>query len=166
MQITIWTDGGCHGNPGPGGWAFIITAGGAGAENTVLCENNGGEKATTNNKMELCAVINALERLNTLDVKANADVEVCTDSQYVQKGITEWIYNWKAKGWRTSGKQPVKNQDLWRKLDALVQAGYRGVPFRWKWVKGHAGNYYNERCDALVQDAINAIAQRGNALQY
>jgi ribonuclease HI len=149
MNVTIWTDGGCHGNPGPGAWAYIITE--QGCSSDVLAESSGGEKCTTNNKMELTAVIESLTALALLP--ATRYIEVCTDSQYVQKGITEWIYSWKAKGWRTSGKQPVKNIDLWQKLDTLAQQ----YQITWKWVKGHAGVYYNERCDTLVQKAIASL---------
>ncbi|MDR0637844.1 MAG: ribonuclease HI [Spirochaetaceae bacterium] len=148
MRINIYTDGGCSGNPGPGGWAFVMfTEGG-----TTSFEKNGGEPATTNNRMELTAVIKALERLSSLGGSIDG-VTVFTDSQYVQKGISEWIAGWKRNGWITSTKQPVKNADLWKKLDALA-AGY---PICWKWVKGHAGNPLNERCDALVQQAIHAV---------
>jgi ribonuclease HI len=121
-----------------------------------VIEKNGGEAATTNNRMELTAVIKALETLPSLGA-AIEGVTVFTDSQYVQKGISEWIAGWKRKGWITSAKQPVKNADLWKKLDALA-AGY---PIRWQWVKGHAGNPLNERCDALVQEAIQAVRAGG-----
>jgi ribonuclease HI len=147
MQINIYTDGGCSGNPGPGGWAFVILS-----EGRVLVEKNGGDPATTNNRMELTAVIRALETLSS--AKSPIDgVTVFTDSQYVQKGIGEWISGWKKKGWVTSAKQPVKNVDLWKRLDALAA----GRPITWKWVKAHAGNPLNERCDALVQAAVRAL---------
>jgi ribonuclease HI len=149
MQINIYTDGGCSGNPGPGGWAFVILADGG-----VVAEMNGGDTATTNNRMELTAVIRALETLPAVSGAADG-VTVFTDSQYVQKGISEWIAGWKRKGWVTSTKQPVKNVDLWKKLDVLAA----GFPLAWKWVKGHAGNPLNERCDALVQEAIQAIRE-------
>jgi ribonuclease HI len=152
MQIKIYTDGGCSGNPGPGGWAFVILPEGQMSDAAAAIEQNGGDPATTNNRMELTAVIRALERLPALGEMPDG-VTVFTDSQYVQKGISEWIIGWKRKGWITANKQPVKNADLWRKLDALA-AGY---PLSWKWVKGHAGNPMNERCDALVQMAIRAV---------
>jgi ribonuclease HI len=159
MRINIYTDGGCSGNPGPGGWAFVLFAeGGTVPDGTSVLEKNGGEPATTNNRMELTAVINALETLPSLGVTIDG-VTVFTDSQYVQKGISEWVAGWKRKGWITSAKQPVKNADLWKKLDTLA-AGY---PIRWKWVKGHAGDPLNERCDALVQQAIQAVRAGGSA---
>jgi ribonuclease HI len=148
MQIDIYTDGGCSGNPGPGGWAFVILADGG-----VVAELNGGDAATTNNRMELMAVIRALETLPT--VGAAEGVTVFTDSQYVQKGISEWVAGWKRRGWVTAAKQPVKNVDLWLRLDALAA----GFPLKWRWVKGHAGNPLNERCDALVQEAIQAVRE-------
>ncbi|MDR3337475.1 MAG: ribonuclease HI [Treponema sp.] len=150
MDIHIYTDGGCSGNPGPGGWAYIIlrNQGGAAPEE-VLVEKYGGEKNTTNNRMELKAALSALEMLPKLNF-APSRVVVHTDSQYVQKGMTQWLRNWKLKNWRTSDKQPVKNQDLWIKLDELAAR----FPLEWKWVRGHAGNRYNERCDALTQKAI------------
>ena len=118
----------------------------------ILDEQWGGEKDTTNNRMELSAVISSLEALKTMsDVPSQATVY--TDSQYVQKGITEWIHNWKRNNWRTSDKKPVKNQDLWLRLDSLAA----GFSIEWNWVKGHAGNEYNERCDALTQKAIASL---------
>jgi ribonuclease HI len=157
MQINIYTDGGCSGNPGPGGWAFVILSG-----DNVAIEKNGGDPSTTNNRMELTAVIRALETLPSIasnnDCGSPVDgVTVFTDSQYVQKGISEWIAGWKKKGWVTSAKQPVKNVDLWKKLDALAATTAAVYPLAWKWVRGHAGNPLNERCDALVQEAVRAI---------
>jgi ribonuclease HI len=157
MQINIYTDGGCSGNPGPGGWAFVMLSGGS-----VTIEKNGGDPNTTNNRMELTAVIRALETLPSIvsnnDRSAPVDgITVFTDSQYVQKGISEWIAGWKRKGWVTSAKQPVKNVDLWKKLDALAATLAAAYPLTWKWVRGHAGNPLNERCDALVQEAVHAI---------
>lgn len=140
--MRIYTDGGCSGNPGPGGWAYIVTDSGP------VTEKWGAEKLTTNNRMELLAVISALEYLSVSGL--NGETEIFTDSQYVQKGITEWIKKWKIKNWKTSDNKPVKNLDLWRRLDNLVQNN----PVSWYWVKGHAGNIYNERCDSLVQKAI------------
>jgi len=141
-DIEIWTDGGCQGNPGPGGWAYIVVAGGAEREAA------GFEPGTTNNRMELTAVREALASLPAGSVSTS--ITVHTDSQYVQKGITEWIHTWERNGWRTSGKQPVKNSELWRALLELS----RGRQIRWVWVMGHAGNERNERCDRLVQEAI------------
>ncbi|GMO37472.1 MAG: ribonuclease HI [Termitinemataceae bacterium] len=148
MQISIWTDGGCSGNPGPGGWAFVIVA----EDTSVITEQSGSNALTTNNQMELTAVISALiyvqEKINT-----PAEIVLYTDSQYVQKGISEWIKNWKKNGWRTANKQPVKNAELWRQLDTLAA----DKKITWKWVKGHAGNLYNERCDEMVQLAMRNI---------
>jgi ribonuclease HI len=138
-MIDIYTDGACSGNPGPGGWGFLVRM--ANIE-TELC---GGEPATTNNRMELLAVIEALQSL-THPVEAR----VYTDSQYVQKGITVWIHSWKQRGWKTAGKEPVKNEDLWRRLDALA-TGHR---LQWHWVKGHAGHPDNERVDALARAGL------------
>ena len=154
--MLIFTDGGCSGNPGPGGWAFIIVRESfespdlseiASIEN-ILLEKWGGEINTTNNRMELLAVIYALEALPGID--SNGDIKVFTDSQYVQKGMTTWINDWKNRGWKTAGKDPVKNRDLWQRLDDLSH----GLSITWHWVKGHAGNFYNERCDSLTQKAI------------
>ena len=161
-MINIYTDGGCSGNPGPGGWAYVIMgsgewgAGSGEGEPCCLAEKWGAEKATTNNRMELKAVISALEALPSLSLEASAGTEkiaVYTDSQYVQKGMTIWIKDWKKRGWKTAGKEPVKNQDLWQSLDALSG----GFLIDWVWVKGHAGNKYNERCDELTQKAIASI---------
>ena len=142
--VEIFSDGACRGNPGPGGWGVLLRA--KGAEKELW----GGEAATTNNRMELTAVIRALEAL-----KRPSKVSIYTDSVYVQKGITEWIHSWKARGWRTSGKQPVKNEALWRELDVLAQMH----DIEWIWVKGHAGNVGNERADALAnKGALQAQA--------
>ena len=149
MALNIYTDGGCSGNPGPGGWAYVIIND-ANGDNTQL-ENWGAEKSTTNNRMELQAVIAALETLSSTN--PGAEIIVHTDSQYVQKGITIWIKDWKSRGWKTSAKQAVKNQDLWQRLDALSE----GLSITWVWVKGHAGNKYNERCDLLAQKAIASL---------
>ena len=119
---------------------------------TLLAEKWGAEKSTTNNRMELLAVISALEYLPKIQPPGET-VTVYTDSQYVQKGITEWIHVWKRNSWRTSNKKPVKNMDLWQKLDSLAAK----FPIKWAWVKGHAGNEYNERCDALTQKAIASL---------
>lgn len=143
-DITIYTDGGCHGNPGPGGWAIVVIADG------VAKQLSGGEKFTTNNRMELMAAINALSVVNNTEGFSSRSVVVNIDSQYVKNGITSWIKSWKAKGWKTADKKPVKNQDLWEKLDSLNSV----LNVEWKWVKGHAGVEYNELCDSLCQQEI------------
>jgi ribonuclease HI len=149
--MKIYTDGGCAGNPGPGGWAYLILAETFQGKK-VEVEKCGAEKFTTNNRMELLAVISALEKFKTMR-DAGRKAEVITDSQYVQKGMTEWIRTWKKNGWRTSDKEPVKNQDLWQRLDALAAE----FTLTWTWVKGHAGDPYNERCDRLTQEAIGSL---------
>ena len=141
-KVEIFTDGACSGNPGPGGWGAILRAGGK--ERELF----GGERETTNNRMELTAVIRALEAL-----KRPVRARVWTDSQYVQKGISEWIRGWKARGWKTASKEPVKNADLWRELDRL--AAQHEVD--WRWVRGHAGHPENERADALARRGIADI---------
>ncbi|MCL2804707.1 MAG: ribonuclease HI [Treponema sp.] len=147
-SLKIFTDGGCSGNPGPGGWAYVFVMQTFQGEQ-VIAQNMGSEKETTNNRMELTAVIEALRAFKTmLDIPRTA--VVYTDSQYVQKGITEWIRAWKRNSWRTSDKKPVKNQDLWTILDALAGE----LPVKWEWVQGHAGNEFNELCDAMTQEAI------------
>ena len=143
-DIVIYTDGGCSGNPGPGGWGAVILADG---KDLRL---SGGEHNTTNNRMELMAAISALSTVaNTPDFN-NRPVSVYADSQYVKNGITSWITNWKKNGWRTAAKKPVLNQDLWQKLDALNSS----LNVSWNWVKGHAGIEYNEICDQLCQTEI------------
>ncbi|OAI52185.1 ribonuclease HI [Betaproteobacteria bacterium SCGC AG-212-J23] len=137
--VEIFTDGACRGNPGPGGWGAILRS------NGHEKEFFGGEPATTNNRMELTAVIRALEAL-----KRPSHVSVYTDSQYVQKGISEWIHTWKRKGWRTADKNPVKNEDLWRRLDEV--AAQHEV--EWHWVRGHDGHPENERADELANRGI------------
>ena len=146
-QVVIYTDGACKGNPGPGGWGALLSAGQVEKE---LC---GGELNTTNNRMELLAVIQALEAL-----KRPCDVALYLDSQYVRKGITEWISGWKAKGWRTASKEPVKNVDLWQRLDALVHGGPHRIS--WHWVKGHAGDPGNERADGLANKGVEMALGR------
>ncbi len=146
-QVVIYTDGACKGNPGPGGWGALLRAGQA------QKELFGGELNTTNNRMELMAVIQALEAL-----KRPCDVALYLDSQYVRKGITEWITGWKAKGWRTASKEPVKNVDLWQRLDALVHGGTHRIS--WHWVKGHAGDPGNERADALANKGVDVALGR------
>ena len=139
--VVIYTDGACKGNPGPGGWGVFLKSG------VHEKELWGGEAVTTNNRMELMAVIEALTAL-----KRPCEVMLFLDSEYVRKGITEWIHGWKAKGWKTAAKQPVKNADLWQRLDALVSGG--GHKIEWKWVKGHAGDPGNERADALANRGV------------
>jgi ribonuclease HI len=134
--ITIYTDGACKGNPGPGGWGAWLSSSGHSKELW------GGEKLTTNNRMELTAVIEALTALKTRPSR----VALHTDSEYVRQGITAWIHNWKKRGWKTADNKPVKNLDLWQKLDALASAHQ----VQWHWVKGHAGDPGNERADALA----------------
>lgn len=140
--VVIYADGACKGNPGPGGWGAWISMGGHSKE---LC---GGEPVTTNNRMELMAVIRALQAL-----KRACDVKVYTDSVYVQKGMTEWIGAWKKRGWRTADKKPVKNDDLWQELDEIAQQH----TVEWLWVKGHAGDAGNERADALANQGVDQV---------
>ena len=137
--VEIYSDGACRGNPGPGGWGVVLRF------KDREKELWGGEAATTNNRMELMAVIRALEALN-----APSEVRVFTDSQYVQKGISEWIHSWKRKGWKTADKKDVKNVDLWKELDELASR-HR---VEWRWVKGHAGHPENERADRLANRGI------------
>lgn len=138
-RIAIYSDGACKGNPGPGGWGALLVSG------PHRKEIYGGEPDTTNNRMEMTAVIRALEL-----VKQPSQIEVHTDSQYVQKGISEWLPGWKKRAWRTAAGAPVKNQDLWQALDRLAQA-HR---IEWKWVKGHAGHPENERADFLANQGV------------
>jgi ribonuclease HI len=149
--LKIYTDGGCSGNPGPGGWAYVIIMQTFQGEQ-IIAQNNGSQKDTTNNKMELTAVIEALRELKRMK-DAPKRASVYTDSQYVQKGITEWILTWKRNLWRTSDKKPVKNKELWVELDALAS----DFSVNWEWVKGHAGNKYNELCDSMTQESIDSI---------
>ena len=142
--LVVYTDGGSHGNPGPGGWGAVIIDG-----NDVR-ELSGGEKATTNNRMELTAAISVLETVSKEGKWAGKTVRVFIDSQYVKNGITSWIANWKRNGWRTAAKKPVLNRDLWERLDSLASA----LTVQWVWVKGHAGVKYNEICDQLCQKEI------------
>ena len=149
--FKIYTDGGCSGNPGPGGWAYVMVLETFQGCN-LIARDMGGERETTNNRMELTAVIKALQALKTMN-NAPRQAAVYTDSQYVQRGITEWINTWKRNSWRTSNKKPVKNKDLWMELDAAAS----GMPLNWEWIKGHAGSEYNELCDAMTREAIEGI---------
>jgi len=141
-QVEIFTDGACSGNPGPGGWGAILRF------NGTTKELSGGEAETTNNRMELLAAISALNAL-----KEPCTVELHTDSKYVMDGISKWIHGWKRNGWKTADKKPVKNVDLWKRLDAAL--GEHNV--HWRWVKGHAGHEMNERADQLAVAAIAAM---------
>ena len=141
-MVDIYTDGACRGNPGPGGWGALLING------ERERELSGAESATTNNRMELLAVIKALRAL-----KRRVSARVYTDSQYVRLGMTEWLTGWKARGWRTADRKPVKNQDLWEQLDELAA----GHEIEWHWVKGHSGVPGNERCDQLANAAIDAL---------
>jgi ribonuclease HI len=142
--IEIYTDGACKGNPGPGGWGVLLISG------ATEKELFGGEPNTTNNRMEMMAVIQALEAL-----KRPCKIKLHLDSKYVLQGITEWIHGWKARGWRTASKEPVKNVELWQRLDALVSSG--GHDIDWLWVKGHAGDPGNERADALANKGVDSL---------
>lgn len=149
-KVVIHSDGGCHGNPGPGGWAATLRHG-------LHCrELSGGEPATTNNRMELMAAIEGLRAL-----KEPCAVEFHTDSQYVKNGVTTWIKGWKRNGWQTRNKLPVKNEDLWRELDAETQRHQ----VSWHWVRGHAGHSGNERCDVLAGAAIEKIKRMSSPAQ-
>jgi ribonuclease HI len=146
-EVQIYTDGACKGNPGPGGWGAWLKSG------ATEKELFGGELNTTNNRMELKAVIEGLRAL-----KRPCKVVLYLDSQYVRMGITEWIRGWKAKGWRTSTKQPVKNVELWQELDKLVAEG--GHQIEWRWVKGHSGDVGNERADMLANKGVERALGR------
>jgi ribonuclease HI len=140
--VEMYTDGACKGNPGPGGWGALLRC------NGLEKELFGGERNTTNNRMELTAVIAGLDALTR-----SCQVVVYTDSQYVQKGISEWIHNWKKRGWKTASKEPVKNADLWQRLDACRERHQ----VEWRWVKGHAGHEFNERADSLANRGVDSI---------
>lgn len=144
-EVHIFTDGACRGNPGPGGWGAILRF------NGTEKELYGAEALTTNNRMELLAAINALAAL-----KRRCRVHLTTDSKYVQQGISEWLPNWKRRNWKTAGRQPVKNIDLWQRLDALAASH----DIDWHWVKGHAGHPENERADQLANRAIDELMAR------
>jgi ribonuclease HI len=145
QRVEIFTDGACKGNPGPGGWGVVLRFG------AHVRELHGGEPATTNNRMEMTAVIEGLSALTRRCI-----VELSTDSQYVQKGISVWINDWKSRGWRTADKKPVKNVDLWQRLDALAAQH----EIEWKWVKGHAGHPENERADELANLGCEEVGRR------
>ena len=144
--VEIFTDGACRGNPGPGGWGAVLRYG------THEKDLSGGEAETTNNRMELMAAIRALEAL-----KRPMRVRLTTDSQYLKQGITAWLPSWKARGWRTADRKPVKNQDLWQRLEAVLSPHQ----VEWRWVRGHAGHPENERADALARQGIAAVARDG-----
>ncbi len=143
--VEIFTDGACKGNPGVGGWGALLRV--KGKERELF----GGELHTTNNRMELLAAISALEAL-----KRHCPVRLHTDSKYVQQGITEWVHNWKKRGWKTADKKPVKNEDLWRRLDLLATQHQ----IEWVWVKGHAGHDGNERADGLANRGVELISEK------
>jgi ribonuclease HI len=145
-RVTIWTDGACSGNPGPGGWGVVMRY------NGHERELSGGESETTNNRMELKAAIEALSALTRA-----CEVDIYTDSQYVRGGVTGWMENWKRNGWKTADKKPVKNEDLWRELDTARQRH----TIAWHWVKGHAGHPENERADELARKGLKEARQRG-----
>ncbi|MGJ0489572.1 ribonuclease HI [Methylobacter sp.] len=145
-RVIIYTDGACRGNPGPGGWGVILKYKGK------IKEMYGGELETTNNRMELTAAIQALEALTR-----PCTVELHIDSKYVLQGITEWMVNWKKRGWKTAAKTPVKNEDLWRRLDAAIESH----DIEWRWIKGHSGDEGNERADALANLGIDSLTITG-----
>ncbi len=147
-RVELYTDGACRGNPGPGGWGVVLRLG------RHEKELFGGEAETTNNRMELLAVIRGLEAL-----KRRCTVDVTTDSSYVRNGITQWIHTWKRNGWRTAARKPVKNEDLWRMLDELASRH----DVSWHWVRGHAGHPENERADALANRGIDEMRRGGDA---
>ena len=144
MGLIVYTDGGCSGNPGPGGWAYVIVEG----DRTM--KGSGAMANTTNNQMELTAVIEALGRISAEPALAGSEVEVFTDSQYVRNGITQWIVRWEKNGWKTAGKKPVKNRELWQRLRALEQR----LRVSWNWVTAHRGIELNELVDSMVQQEI------------
>lgn len=146
-KVEIYTDGACKGNPGAGGWGALVLYDGH------TQELFGGEVSTTNNQMELMAAIRALQALESLPIEGAFQVHLFTDSQYVQKGISEWIENWKKRGWRTADRKPVKNEVLWKMLDQLSQR----YPIEWCWVRGHNGHDGNERADELANRGVEAV---------
>lgn len=147
-MIEIYTDGACRGNPGPGGWGALLRAG------KHEKELWGGEHHTTNNRMEMTAVIESLKAM-----KRPSDIVLTTDSQYVRKGITEWIEGWKRKNWQTAARKPVKNADLWKEIDRLAATHN----IEWRWVKGHSGHAENERVDELANKGIDELPREGNS---
>lgn len=149
-RVTIYTDGACRGNPGPGGWGALLVSG------SNEKELYGGVAETTNNRMELTAAIEGLRAL-----KRHGQVTIYTDSQYLRRGITEWIEQWKRKGWKTAARKAVKNEDLWRELDQIAT----GKEIEWCWVKGHSGHPGNERADELANRGIDALLTSGSAKQ-
>ena len=146
-RIEIFTDGACRGNPGPGGWGALLRY------DQHQKELYGADKHTTNNRMELMAAIKALE-----SITESCQIDLTTDSQYVQRGVNEWLENWKARGWRTSSKKPIKNVDLWQELDGLLHKH----DITWHWVKGHSGHVENELADTLANKAIDELLQGHN----
>jgi len=148
-KIELFTDGACKGNPGVGGWGVLIN------NSNNFIELKGTQRQTTNNRMELIAVIEGLK-----SIKENENIEITTDSMYVKNGINQWINNWKRNGWKTAAKKPVKNKDLWQQLDELVQ----NYSIKWIWVKGHSGHPGNERADQLANEAIEEFQDRNNTL--
>lgn len=144
-ELVMYTDGACRGNPGPGGWGVVLRAKGK------QKEYHGGEAATTNNRMELMAAIKGLEAL-----RRPCKLKIYTDSVYVKNGITQWLDNWKRRGWRTASRSPVKNRDLWERLDALASTH----DVSWHWVKGHAGDPGNERADELANQGVDELGRR------
>ena len=147
-KVCVYTDGACSRNPGPGGWAFIVLRDGE-----VYVSRSGAEEKTTNNRMELLAAIEALSFVKAEEALNEGTISVYTDSQYVQRGASEWMLLWKERHWRNSDRMPVKNKDLWEKLDELAQ----GMSIEWFWVRGHAGNEYNEMADSLTKEAVAAL---------
>jgi len=150
-KIELFSDGACKGNPGLGGWGVLIK------NSKILNELKGIQQQTTNNRMELIAVIEGLK-----SIQENADIEITTDSMYVNNGINQWIDNWKNNGWKTAAKKPVKNKDLWQELDELVQ----NYSIKWIWVKGHSGHPGNERADQLANEAIAEFYDKNNTLNF
>lgn len=148
--VEIYTDGACSGNPGPGGWGAILRY----KEREE--QFRGGVPETTNNRMEMTAVIEALKFINQRDLKKAYSLQVYTDSKYVTQGVEEWLAGWKAKNWKTAGKKPVKNQDLWKEIDTLIQILRKKHDISFHWVRGHDGHPENERADALARSAIPA----------